>query len=80
MVVEHPKPSGGTSASRRVRVTAKPEPAPSKARPSSPRSRAAIDGCGPSSLVLIGALLTVLGVLRYANELELSDVEGPCGP
>ena len=27
----------------------RPEPAPSKARPSSPRSRTAIDGCGPSS-------------------------------
>jgi hypothetical protein len=75
MVVEHPKPSGGTSASRRVRVSAK-------------AGAGAVDGEAVFTqkansyrrwwailAVLTGVLLVVLGVLRYADDLPTSDVE-----
>ena len=76
MVVEHPKPSGGTSASRRVRVTAKAGAGAVEGEAVFTQKSNSYRRLWAILLVLTGALLTVLGVMSYVNELPTSDVEG----
>ena len=69
MVVQHPKPSGGTSASRRVRVTAKAGAGAVEGEAVFTQQARSYRRLWAILLVLTGVLLVVLGVMEYADEL-----------
>jgi hypothetical protein len=75
MIVEHPKPSGGTSASRRVRVTATARAGAVKGEAVFTQRARSYRRLWAILAVLVGVLLVVLGVQRYASDLGLSNVE-----
>lgn len=75
VVVEHPKPAGGTAASRRVRVTATAATGAVSDEAVFTQQARSYRRLWAILAVLVGVLLTVLGVLRYASVPELSGVE-----
>ena len=79
MVVQHPKPSGGTSASRRVRVTAKDGAGAVEGEAVFTQQARSYRRMWAILLVLTGVLLVVLGVMEYADGLQHSDVDGAVG-
>jgi hypothetical protein len=75
VVVEHPKPAGGTAASRRVRVTATAAAGAVTGEAVFTQEARSYRRMWAILAVLVGVLLVVLGVLRYARGLELSSLE-----
>ncbi len=69
MIVAHSKPSGGTSASRRVRVTATAGAGVVQGEAVFTQQARGYRRWWAILAVLAGVLLTLLGVLRYASEL-----------
>jgi hypothetical protein len=76
VVVEHPMPAGGTSASRRIQVTAAAGADAVHGEAVFTQQARSYRRLWAILAVVVGALLAVLGVLLYRGEPELSGVEG----